>query len=462
MDIDSELFIERDNLLNDISSESIPRDRALIHGKVLPQLETPLKKPTIRSKFIFNKKEGLNSIYKAGAFLWLLFCQRYPSLRFGNTYHIIKESMKMYKQRLNSLSNDPRCLDYPSLIDHRYMKEKHWIYADYIATITSLPLLHKACNSQKILTAILAKTSFANNVKLLDNLNDEIHNPSQAVDSLKNWLSAHTRGEYSHQELNLDDVTRAENSAFEMGTWVFNDVNSCRFKASQMYGAYLRDAIKIVDGQINSIKHKKDGKGRLPSLREYIVKVSEKSIGDLWIDIDLCLFENGVGGLDKHQERALESLKFGNSLIFKSCLFYDDVQDIYEDLSTKSINSSIILAIEKGVISHDDLKDKNAEEMVKKLKENGILMDIVRLADLFFITGIEELYGIEDSLEGFLDREGLVQSYRFLRMFLIRKILNMNRDYESLKLFLSSLGDLEKIKRAIPDDIMALKRYLMQ
>jgi hypothetical protein len=61
-----------------------------------------------------------------------------------------------------------------------------------------------------------------------------------------------------------------------------------------------------------------------------------------------------------------------------------------------------------------------------------------------------------------LDREGLVQSYRLLRMFLIRKILNMNRDYESLKLFLSSLGDLEKIKRAIPDDIMALKRYLMQ
>ncbi|MGB9659524.1 MAG: hypothetical protein ACPLY9_03250 [Nitrososphaerales archaeon] len=462
MSIDSGLFVERDNLLNDVSSEGIPKDRALIHSKVVPQLEAPLKKPTVRPNFTFNRKEGLNSLYKAGAILWLLFCQRYPSLRFGNTYHIIKESMKIYRKRLNSLSNDPRCLDYLSLIDHRHMKEKHWIYAVYIATITSLPLLYKVCNSQKILTAILAKTSFANNVKLLDNLNDEIHDPSQALDSLKNWLSAHTRGEYSHQELNLDDVTRAENSAFEMGVWVFNDVNSCRVKTSQMYGAYLKDAIKIVDGQINSIKHKKDRKGRLPSLREYIVKISEKSIGDLWIDIDLCLFENGVGGLDKHQERALESLKFGNSLIFKSCLFYDDVQDIYEDLSTKSINSSIILAIEKGIISYNDVKDESAQELVKKLKENGILMDIVRLADLFFITGIEKLYEIEDSLEEFLDREGLVQSYRLLRMFLIRKILNMNRDYESLKLFLSSLGDLKKIKRAIPDDIMALKRYLMQ
>ncbi|MCP8322301.1 MAG: hypothetical protein H3Z52_15395 [archaeon] len=369
--------------------------------------------------------------------------------------------MGRYKYKLYDLSCEPKCLDYPSLIACGYMKEKHWVYATYIATMTSLPLLHKVNNVQEILRAIFAKTSFGSNVKLLDNLNDEVHDASQAAESLKNWLSAHTRGEYDNQKRDRDPIiARAENSAFEMGTWVFRALNSCRLHESQMYGVYLNDVIKIVDGQINSIKHKADRKGRLPSIREYISRVSEKSIGDLWIDIDLCFFENGVKGLDGDQERAIESLKFGNSLIFKSCLFYDDVQDIYEDLSTGSINSSIILALEKGIISHKDLKDKNSLEIVKKLKETGIFMDIIRLADLFFITGIEALYGTKDSLEGILDREGLIQSYRFLRMFLMRKILNMNRDYESLKLFLSSLGDLDKIKRAIPDDIMALQRYL--
>lgn len=449
--------IKRDKLANEVSS-----GRFLIHGKALPQLEVKSKEHNIKPNLILNRNEGLNSLYKIGGILWLILCHRYPSLRFGNTYSIIKEAMREYRQRLYNLSNDPECLDYSSLINNRYMKDKHWIYAVYIATITSLPLLYKVCNAQKTLMAILAKTSFANNVKLLDNLNDEIHDASQALDSLKNWLSAHIRGEYDHQKPYLDAVSRAENSAFKMGTWVFDAVNSCKLNAYQMYESYVKDAIKLVDGQINSIKHKEDKKSKLPSLRDYIIKISEKSIGDLWIDIDLCFFKNELKSLDNRQERAIESIKFGNSLIFKSCLFYDDVQDIYEDLSTKSINSSIILAIEKGIISYNDLKYINAKDMVKKLKESGILMDIVRLADLFFITGIESIYSMDESIEGLFDKKGLIQSYKLLRMFLIRKIINMDRDYESLKLFLSSLGDLKKIKMAIPDDIMELRRYLMQ
>ncbi|NWG09441.1 MAG: hypothetical protein HXX80_03905 [Nitrososphaerales archaeon] len=463
MSIDSIFPMGRDDLTNGVVSQSVPKGRALIHGRILPQLEVPPKRHTIKPHTVPNRKEGLNSLYKAGAMLWLLLCHRYPSLRAGNTYRLINEAMRRYRYRLYNLSDDPECLDYSSLIDRRYVKEKHWTYAAYIATITSLPLLYKVCDSQKILMAILTKTSFGANAKLLDNLNDEVHDTSQAVDALKNWLSAHTRGEYDNQKRDRDPIiARAENSAFKMGTWVFRAVNSCRLHTSQMYGAYLNDVIKIVDGQINSIKHKADRKGRLPSLREYIGRISEKSIGDLWIDIDLCFLEEGIEGFDGCQERAIESLKFGNSLIFKSCLFYDDVQDIYEDLSTKSINSSIILALERGVISYNDLEEKSAQEMVKKLRETGILMDTIRLADLFFITGIETLYEAKDSLKGFLDLEGLIRSYRLLRMFLMRKILNMNRDYESLKLFFSSLGDLDKIKRAIPDDIMGLKRYIMK
>ncbi len=434
---------------------------SLSHKKLVPQLEVLLKRHSTKPSAKPNKKEGLNTLYKASAILWLLFCHRFPSLRINTTSHFLKEAMRNYRDELYNLSYDPECLDYPSLIDLGYMKEKHWVYAAYIATITSLPLLHKVCDVQEILRAILAKTSFGTNIKLLDNLNDEIHDVSQALDSLCNWLSAHTKGEYINRNKDQDRIViKAENSAFKMGTWVFEAISSCQLYASKMYEVYSNDAMKMVEGQINSIKHKADRKGKLPSIREYISNISEKNNGNLWIDIDLCFLENGLQGFKKDQLRAIELLKVGNSLIFKSSLFYDDAEDIYEDLRTESINSAIILALERGIISYNDLKKKSSFEIVKRLRETGILMDVVRLADMFFITGIEMLDGIKDRLEGILDKQGLIQSYRLLRMFLLRKLLIMNRDYETMKLFFSSLGDFERIKRNIPDDIMALQRYL--
>ncbi|MCP8304891.1 MAG: hypothetical protein H3Z50_05430 [archaeon] len=358
------------------------------------------------------------------------------------------------------LSDDPECLDYPSIIDYGYMKEKHWVYAAYMATITSLPLLYKVCNVQEILKAIFAKTSFGANIKLLDNLNDETHDVSQAVDSLWNWLSAHTKGEYINRNKAQDPiVTMAENSAFKMETWVFEAVSSCRLCTSEMHRAYLDDAIKWVKGQADSLKHKADRKGKLPSIRDYISYISEKSIGDLWMDIDLCFFESGLKGF-KDLFRAIKPLKIGNSLVFKSSLVYDDVQDIYEDLRTNSINSAVILALERGVISQGDLEDKSPHEIVKRLGEEQILMDTIRLADMVFLKGVEMVDTI-DGLDKTLDRQGLIQGFRFVRLFNLRKLLIRNKDYETMKLFSSSLGNFEKIKRTIPDDIMKLQRYLV-
>ena len=296
---------------------------------------------------------------------------------------------------------------------------------------------------------------------MLDNLNDEVHDVSQAVDSLWNWLSAHTKGEYVNRNKAQDEiVTKAENSAFEMEAWVFNTVSSCQLCASDMYKDYLNDAIKWVKGQADSLMHKADRKGRLPSIREYINYISEKSIGDLWIDIDLCFLESKLEDFKEDQLSAIKLLKTGYSIVFKSSLVYDDVQDIYEDLSTNSVNSAVILALEEGVISERDLKEKSPDEIIKRMKEEGILMKTIRLADMVFLKGIEIINSIGSRLDEIIDKKGLIQGFRFLRLFNLRKLLVRKKNYETIKLFFSSLEDFERMKMDIPNDIMALQRYL--
>jgi len=281
------------------------------------------------------------------------------------------------------------------------------------------------------------------------------------VDSLWNWLNAHTKGEYVNRNKAQDEiVTKAENSAFEMEAWVFNTVSSCQLCASDMYKDYLNDAIKWVKGQADSLMHKADRKGRLPSIREYINYISEKSIGDLWIDIDLCFLESKLEDFKEDQLSAIKLLKTGYSIVFKSSLVYDDVQDIYEDLSTNSVNSAVILALEEGVISERDLKEKSPDEIIKRMKEEGILMKTIRLADMVFLKGIEIINSIGSRLDEIIDKKGLIQGFRFLRLFNLRKLLVRKKNYETIKLFFSSLEDFERMKMDIPNDIMALQRYL--
>ncbi|MCP8309430.1 MAG: hypothetical protein H3Z54_12195, partial [archaeon] len=126
------------------------------HKKLVPQLEAPLKRYSIKPSAKPNKKEGLNTLYKVSAILWLLLCHRFPSLRINASYHFLEEAMRRYKYKLYDLSYEPKCLDYFSMVDVGYMKEKHWVYATYMATMSSLPLLYKTCNAQEILGAILA------------------------------------------------------------------------------------------------------------------------------------------------------------------------------------------------------------------------------------------------------------------------------------------------------------------
>jgi hypothetical protein len=120
----------------------------------------------------------------------------------------------------------------------------------------------------------------------------------------------------------------------------------------------------------------------------------------------------------------------------------------------------VILALEEGVVSERDLKEKSPDEIIERMKEQGILMKTIRLADMVFLKGIEIINSIGSSLDEIIDKKGLIQGFRFLRLFNLRKLLIRKKNYEIMKLFFSSLEDFEKMKTYIPNDIMALQRYL--
>lgn len=359
---------------------------------------------------------------------WIVWNRKCPSLRYRVSTSLLRKARDVYRKRLHRLPSP--CLEYDLLLKRGYMKEKHWIYAIFMAVAESLPLLYQKCSRKEILNSVLAKASLGASSKLLDNLNDEIHTVEEAYSSLKNYLSALQTGEFKKKR--STPVERAESSACEMASWIYHYLD-CNVPA---FNLYVNDCTKLVEGQIMSLKHKEK---RWPSLAEYIESIAEKSIGDVWIDCDLCQFDL----LDEQ----LVTLKKANEYIFKSSLVYDDVQDIYEDIRTRSVNSAVILGFERGAITVDDLAEMELSEVVFLLKESGVLRDTIHLADALFLKGVDSLMQVDDSR---IDMKALVRSFRFVRLFNLRKLLMRNKDFWTLKQFLASFSDFENLRGQIP------------
>ena len=255
----------------------------------------------------------------------------------------------------------------------------------------------------------------------------------EALDSLENYLNALTTGAYEMKDMST--VEKAESSACEMASWIYNclDCDSPAFKL------YAEDCSKLVNGQVSSLEHKN---AEWPSLADYCTYIAEKSIGDVWIDVDLCQFDE--------INEDLYTLKKGNELIFKSSLVYDDVQDILEDIQTKSVNSAVILALERGVITEDDLEEREPESLMQVLDESGVLDDIIRLADAFFLKGV---YTFLDMESYSVDKKGLLQSFRLVRLFNLRKLMMMKKDLKTVKRVLESFSDFRSLGNSIPEEI---------
>ena len=365
---------------------------------------------------------------------WTAWSSTSPSLRHRVLVPFIEDAERLYQNRLDTLPSG--CMEYSHLRKKRYLKEKHWIYAILMAAAESLPLLYKNNTKKETLTAVLAKTSLGASSKLLDNLNDEIHTEEEAYSSLENYLSALKTGTYV-RKCN-SSVERAESSACEMASWIHRYLDSER----EAFNLYLDDCTKLVEGQISSLEHKRNG---WPSLSEYVESIVEKSIGDVWIDVDLCLFDSLDG--------SLLDVKKANEYIFKSSLVYDDVQDIYEDIRTRSVNSAVIMGIERGIITSQDLDELADSELVLRLQESGILKDTIHLADALFLKGVDILMHIDNPC---IDMKGLLKSFRLVRLFNLRKLIAMNKDFWTLKQFLASFSDFEYIRNQIPPEMYCL------
>lgn len=360
--------------------------------------------------------------------LWMMWNNKSPSMRWRPAKSLVEKAKSIYRAKLHNLSS--QCLEYDLLLENRYMKEKHWIYAIFMAAEESLPLLYKECTREEILQSILAKASLGASSKLLDNLNDEIHTIEEAYNSLENYLSALKTGTF--EKKCQSPVERAESSACEMASWLYQYLD-CDAEA---FSLYINDCTKLVEGQIHSLEHKRTG---WPSLAEYVESIAEKSIGDVWIDCDLCQFD--------FLDEQLMNLKKSNEYIFKSSLVYDDVQDIYEDIQTKSVNSAVLLGFEQGIISPDDLTEMDTSEVVVLLEKAGILKDIIHLADALFLKGVVILKQVNSS---YIDMKGLLQSFRLVRLFNLRKLLARNKDFWTLKQALASFSDFQYLQDQIP------------
>jgi hypothetical protein len=369
-----------------------------------------------------------------GMTMWMVMNTTCPSLRFLVSSEMINVAKTVCRKKLKSLPSG--CLEYDGLLERKYMKEKHWVYAVLMATMESLPLLYQKCTREEILQSVLAKTYLGTSSKLLDNLNDEIHTVNEALDSLENYLTALTAGEYERKEGSL--VEMAESSACEMASWIFE----CLDYDAPAFNLYKNDCITLVQGQISSLEHKST---EWPSLDDYCRTIAEKSIGDVWIDVDLCHFDE--------MDEDLCLLKKGNEYIFKSSLVYDDVQDIVEDIQTTSVNSAVILALERGVITEEDLERGEPKDIVKVLDQSGILEDIIHLADAFFLKGVFTFLEMETAC---VDKKGLLQSFRLVRLFNLRKLFMMKRDVKTFRKVLESFSDFQSLQMQIPEEMSNL------
>lgn len=349
---------------------------------------------------------------------------------------MINRALTAYGGRMNSLAENPHCMGSTSLMRHGLLKEKYWRIGVFMASVTSLPVLYNTASEEQLIQAICAKASVSTSAKLLDNLNDMIHTYPQAVHSLSAYESALTRGMYDPD--GTSDITRAECSAHEIASWVYAIMlNRCGTPPC------TRDIGLLVSGQIASLQHKR---GDYPSIETYLSRVCERSIGNMWIDVDLH-FSSQDGS---------PSLKKGNDYIFKSYLLYDDIQDIREDIRTNSVNSAIILGMEQGLLSEEDIVSEKTEAIVNNLEKAGIFWDILSLGDLVFLEGLEAISQCDTSI----DKQGLVASLGMIRMFNMRRTLRREKSAIALGAFLADQKKLTQVKESAPDYIQDLVKHV--
>jgi hypothetical protein len=225
---------------------------------------------------------------------------------------------------------------------------------------------------------------------------------------------------------------------------------------THFFKIYKQDVHTFVDGQVDSLRQRIDYPREINiNLKRYLKNVVEKSWGKIWLDYDICFYEGSEGELDQWGRKAVEHIRIGSDYLFKSCLMYDDISDLREDINQGIINSVILLGIEDGACSEDDL---NGTEMAKKIEKNEVMGKAIQMADLFFVKGVEEIKKAKAYTER-IDTNALIFNARLIRVFALRKwALKMNT--EGISACLRSFDTIEGLKARISDRILEFEKNI--
>ena len=165
--------------------------------------------------------------------------------------------------------------------------------------------------------------------KVMDNINDDWQTKEDAFETLGKLPRALTSGfsEKSDRVTTPAWLSKAENSAIEIMSWSGTLLSSIEHSAPFSYNLYKSDVKRLIEGQQSSLVGK-DWRKRELTMREYIVSVTEKSTGSLWVDPDICFLEASTGGFDDRGRTEALAIRKSGDLLTKACLLYDDVVDV--------------------------------------------------------------------------------------------------------------------------------------
>jgi hypothetical protein len=391
--------------------------------------------------------------------------EKYASIENEKIQRETMKSIQELKTRFEGVSTVSNLfLDLKTLELTGLLKSKHYFFASYISSISSFPILYRVA-PDSLSSSIFAKTSSSLSVKLLDNVNDRIHSVNQAVKSLRLIDAAFTNSEFEFEvNKKVDDTSLAENTAFLLARWTYDILNKNVSARSDTFRAYCEDVHTMIGGQLSSLKQKIE-ENDIPastklSIEDYLKMTVEKGIGTLWGNIDLCFYENDREYIDDKEKVGIDILKNGIDYVFKSTLIYDDVSDLIPDLNEDIVNIVVILGVERGLCDIDDVKKLDPKVLMKKLGKTRVIEDAIKLADVVFLKGIDQLQKAKTYSMDWIDIDALLFTASLLRMFNLRKWVLETKDFRSINLFLKSFDDFENLKDGIPDYIFAYEKYL--
>lgn len=402
----------------------------------------------------FEVREGTGFLYKNSAISLLLCMNRFRSTKFTKVLRLIMLAAKNFEQRLASLDAS-RCLPSEELGSTRLLKKKYYYYGVYLSALTSIPMLCPSADCTQALYSMVAKTSAITSIKVLDNISDQLRNKKEGVESQRKHLRAFTE-ELFDLDYEQGFVRRAENSCMSMARWTFELVNRGLRKASEMLRIYRRDFEDYIDGQIKSMDQKANGPTPTTTIRDYLQKINEKSVGKIWVDIDFCFFEKSQGRLGPNDLNSILCVRKAADYFFKGCNIYDDIADLEEDLKLGIFSSVPLIALDSGKIDKSDLR-RDRIELLRILRQRGAVNDAVYLGDLIFLKGLRPLIEAKRLTE-LIDIDAIIFGTKILRMFAIRKWLFREPNFNSLSKTAVSVGSPEIFR--IPEHILVYTRYL--